>query len=355
MALKHMTFPTETSHACALQVLDGALAPVMPYLEDEQVQEIMINSPSSIWIERAGHMTRTSASLRPLDLEMAVRAIASINEKRIGVLTDARLPGIRIAAVMSPVALHGHAMCLRKHSPRKTSLNDYALPLTDDNPTHPSIIASSPHPVRPSDESVRRGGHGLVAFLRWAVASRCNLLVAGGTSSGKTTLANALLDSVPAEHRVITLEDTAELRLDLPNCVSFEASPTLGVDIRALVKMCLRFRPDRIVVGEIRGAEAYDLVDSLNTGHSGGITTIHADHAESALDRLETLMRMSQDAAGFPHEALRKRIAGTFAFIIETANRNGLRGPVRVVELLGYANQAYAFREIYSNNERKLA
>ncbi len=351
--MKRMEPLAEAGHARALEVLDSVLAPVRHHLEDEQVQEIMINNPATIWIERAGQMFRAAEHLRALDLELAVRAVSAVNSKKSGLLTDARLPGIRIAAVMSPVALHGHAMCLRKHAARKTSLETCVNP---DQTSQPTSQPQSGHHGRtslPADECIRKGGEGLLAFLRWAVETRCNLLVAGGTSSGKTTLANALLDNIPPEHRVITLEDTAELRPELPNWVAFEANPNLGVDIRALVKMCLRFRPDRIVVGEIRGAEAYDLIDSLNTGHPGGITTIHADRAESAVDRLETLMRMSPDTSGFPHEFLRRRIAGTFRFVIETANRNGMRGPVRIVEVLGYANDRYSFREIYNSTDRR--
>ncbi len=351
--MKRMESHADTGHARALEVLDGALAPVRHHLEDELVQEIMINDPATIWIERAGQMFRVAERLHPLDLELAVRAISAVNNKKSSLLTDARLPGIRIAAVMSPVALHGHAMCLRKHATRKTSLEACVDPSQTDQKASPPETRPHARTSLPVDECIREGGEGLVTFLRWAVESRCNLLVAGGTSSGKTTLANALLDNIPPEHRVITLEDTAELRPDLPNWVAFEANPNLGVDIRALVKMCLRFRPDRIVVGEIRGAEAYDLVDSLNTGHPGGITTIHADRAESAVDRLETLMRMSPDTSGFPHEFLRRRIAGTFRFVIETANRNGRRGPVRIVEILGYTNERYSFREIYTSTDRR--
>ena len=334
----------------SLDVLRGALRPIRDYLDDPEVQEIMINAPDDIWIESAGCMFRADESLQPIAVEMAVRALASNNDKTHTPIMDARLPGIRVAAVMYPIALHGHAMSIRKHAVQHISLDEYVTSGAFTCPAYPSAgsLSGDTSLTRPDWQTVSLGGSALRDFFTWAVAKRHNILISGGTSSGKTTLTNALLDVMPHQHRVITIEDTAELRLTLPNTVSFEANRELDIDIRALVRVCLRFRPDRIVVGEIRGAEAYDLVDSLNTGHSGGITTIHADTAESALDRLETLMRMAPDAAGLPHEAIRRRIAQTFRFIIQAANLHGKRGPVRVVELQGYEQGQYQFKEIFS-------
>ncbi len=333
----------------SLEVLRGALHPIRAYLDNPDIQEIMINAPDDIWIESAGSMHRAQESLQPLAVEMAVRALASNNEKKHTPVMDARLPGIRVAAVMYPIALHGHAMSIRKHAVNRISLEEYVASGAFSKPTGQPVSAN---PVlnthRPDEQSVKAGGAALRDFFIWAVARRQNILISGGTSSGKTTLTNALLEVMPSQHRIITIEDTAELQLDAPNKVAFEANRELDIDIRALVRVCLRFRPDRIIVGEIRGAEAYDLVDSLNTGHSGGITTIHADSAESALDRLETLMRMAPDAAGFPYEAVRRRIAQTFRFIIQAANLHGRRGPVRVLELLGYEQGQYQFKEIFS-------
>ncbi len=337
----------------AFEVLRGALRPILGYLDAPSVQEIMINAPEEIWIESEGIMRRISERLQPIAVELAVRALATSNDKRHTPIMDARLPGIRVAAVMYPVAINGHAVSIRKHAARTLSLDDYVTSGAF-SPRAPSatFAAASDAPAskqaRPDATAVRQGGSALRDFFVWAVARRKNLLVAGGTSSGKTTLINALLDAVPPGQRVITIEDTAELRLASPNRVAFEANRELDADIRALVRVCLRFRPDRSVVGEIRGGEAYDLVDSLNTGHSGGITSIHADTAESAFDRLETLMRMAPDAAGLPHDALRRRIAQTFSFVVQTAHLGGDRGPVRVVEVLGYDNGAYRLEEVFS-------
>ncbi len=333
----------------SLEVLRGALRPIIHYLDSPEIQEIMINQPGEIWIESHGSMHRADEKLAPIAVEIAIKALASNNEKKKTPIMDARLPGIRVAAVMSPIALNGHAMSIRKHGAQQISLADYVaagafMPMDDyEKGLHDNGNASRPHAL-----DVRRGGAALQAFFTWAVSHRQNILISGGTSSGKTTLTNALLAEMPPHHRVITIEDTAELKLSVPNRVSFEANRELAVDIRSLVRVCLRFRPDRIVVGEIRGAEAYDLVDSLNTGHSGGITTIHADSAESALDRLENLMRMSPEATNYPNESMRRQIAQTFRFIVQAANVGGMRGPVRVVEVTGYEQGQYQFNELFS-------
>ena len=333
----------------SLDVLRGALRPILAYLDSPDIQEIMINRPDEIWVESCGVMQRITATLSPIAVEMAIKALASNNEKKKTPIMDARLPGIRVAAVMNPVALHGHAMSIRKHATQKLSLADYVESgaFTPMNGVEANVWHAAQQ-ARPNPADIRLGGAALQAFFTWAIAHRQNILISGGTSSGKTTLTNALLEVMPINHRVITIEDTAELKLDVPNRVSFEANKELDIDVRALVKVCLRFRPDRIVVGEIRGAEAYDLIDSLNTGHSGGITTIHADSAESALARLENLMRMSAETANYPNESMRRQIAQTFRFIVQAANFGGKRGPVRVVEVTGYEQGQYIFNEIFS-------
>ncbi len=333
----------------SIDVLRGALRPIIHYLDSPDIQEIMINQPGEIWIESQGSMRRVEEKLSPIAVEIAIKALASNNEKKKTPIMDARLPGIRVAAVMSPIALNGHAMSIRKHVTKQILLADYVAagafaPMTD----YEKDSLDDGKRVRPLATEVQGGGAALQEFLIWAVSHRQNILISGGTSSGKTTLTNALLAEMPLHHRVITIEDTAELKLSVPNRVSFEANKELAVDIRSLVKVCLRFRPDRIVVGEIRGAEAYDLVDSLNTGHSGGITTIHADSAESALDRLENLMRMSPETANYPNESMRRQIAQTFRFIVQAAHVGGKRGPVRVVEVLGYQQGQYQFNELFS-------
>lgn len=334
----------------ALDLLRGALQPIICYLDNPKVQEIMVNRPDDIWVEELGSMRKIEVRLESVAIDMAMRALASNNDKPLTLLMDARLPGLRIAAVRSPIAVNGHTMCLRKHTARRISLQDYcelgaltSLQLGQEDMPHD--VLSSPYA---KIESLARDGECLHDFLAWAVRHRHNMLIAGGTSSGKTTLTNALLQAIPNTHRIITIEDTAELQTTTPNHVAFEANPALGVDIRALVRMCLRFRPDRIVVGEVRGAEAYDLVDSLNTGHSGGITTVHADSAEKALHRMENLIRMSPEAANFPPISMAQQIAQTFRYVVHTGHWGNQRGPLRIIEVLGYANNQYQCRELYS-------
>lgn len=333
----------------ALDLLRGSLGPITKYLDAPEFQEIMINRPDDIWVESSGKMWRVEETLSPKSVEMAIRALATVNDKNISDIMDARLPGIRVAAVMEPIAVYGNAMSIRKHSNTNLVFENYvesgAFSILSQEESDKWFAS---HKTRPAQEVVAAGGDGLRLFFEWAMENRKNVLIAGGTSSGKTTLLNAFLAAMPAFHRIITIEDTAELKFFAPNRVSFEANKERLIDIRSLVKVCLRFRPDRIVVGEVRGAEAYDLVDALNTGHSGGVATIHADTAESALDRLENLMRMAPDAANYPNETMRRQISATFDFVVQASNLGGKRGPVRVVEVTGYENGRYLFNEIFS-------
>lgn len=324
--------------AQATLVLKAHLQPLLPYLDDPDVQEIMINSPSNIWVERAGVVSKIDGiSLSEVNVRSAIAALAGMNEKSVSDILDARMPGLRIAAALHPVAVHGHAICLRKHSRSKLRLEDYqdrgGFAVIDYVPEH--LIE------RPSDASILAGGQGVTDFFHWAVLNHKNILISGATSSGKTTLLNAILAVVPDGDRVLTIEDTAELQVAAPNLVSFESNHEKGVGIRQLVRLALRFRPDRIVVGEIRGAEAYDLLDALNTGHSGGACTMHADSAVLALARLESMVRMHDDAKQLPLESLRQQIAGTFQFVVHASRRGGVRGPEEIREVCGLGEDGY--------------
>lgn len=332
-------------------MLYNQLRPLRAYLDDPSVQEVMINSKDDIWVERDGRMYRVGEALSDSALLSAIKAIASINSKGATKIMDARLPGIRVAAVMDPIAVKGNAMSIRKHTQMKVVLEDYlasgALEVLgiDQRPTE--------RHARPAIEDVRAGGASVVDFLRWAMSAHKNVLISGATSSGKTTFMNALIaevarPDVSREDRIITIEDTAELKVDSPNHVSLEANAEHEITIRHLVKLALRMRPDRIIVGEIRGAEAYDLLDSLNTGHSGGFCTLHADSARMALTRLESMVRMHPDAANLPLESLRSQIASTFHFVIQAARRKGRRGPDEIIELLGVRDGEYQARTVFS-------
>lgn len=330
----------------AITVLKAHLAPLLPYLDDPAVQEVMINTPENIWVERGGTVLPvTGVTLSEVNIRSAISALAGLNDKSVADILDARMPNIRIAAALHPVAVHGNAMCLRKHSRSKLTLDDYRNHGAFDVVPREAEYDDA----RPSDDDVRLGGDHVQQFLRWAVLNRKNILISGSTSSGKTTFLNALLAEVPKTDRVLTIEDTAELQVDVPNLVSFESNQEKGVTIRHLVRLALRFRPDRIIVGEIRGAEAYDLLDALNTGHSGGACTMHADSAVLALGRLESMVRMNEDAKQLPLEAMRAQIAGTFQFVIHASRRGGRRGPEEIREITGLREDGfYATKVLFS-------
>ena len=205
------------------------------------------------------------------------------------------------------------------------------------------------------EKAAANGGAGLEYFFRWAMRARLNMVIAGGTSSGKTTLAGAFLDCIPDEHRVISCEDTNELVLRQPNIVQLEASITHEVDLRRLIKMCLRLRPDRIIVGEVRGPEIFDLLDAANTGHPGTLFTIHADSATKALQRMETLLRMSPEMREIRTAELRELIANSVDYVV-FQSRSGLRrAPTEVIALEKQldATGNYVIRTIYSTQPQE--
>jgi len=326
----------------ALRVVRSTLSPLVPYFDDQSTQEIMINSPSDIWIERAGVFQRIDVTLSENSVRASLQALASMNDKSLrptakdghDVIMDCRMESMRIAAALPPVAVNGFALSIRKHTKSNRRLTDYlesgSLNVQVKSP------ATSSDSICPSDKQIAAGGDGLYRFIRWAVAARKNIIVSGGTSSGKTTLLNALVAEIDPTHRVISIEDTPELQVVAPNHVRFCANDELGVDIHRLVRLTLRFRPDRIIVGEVRGAEAFDLLDALNTGHSGGFCSLHADSALFALSRLENLIRKSPDMKTTPIDPIRAQIAATFDYVIHTARTDGQRGPVEVMAVNGY-------------------
>ena len=329
----------------ALRVFQEQLQPLQRYFEDPSVTELMINRFDDIWIEREGVVTRADVSIEPLGVRNAIKAIAAANQKDVQPILDCRMPGVRVAAALEPVALRGAAICIRKHTFSARSLSQYVADESfavspDDQDSH-CLETLDPH-------AIRAGGEGLAAFFRAAMRKRVNIAVAGATGSGKTTLLNALLAEIPATDRVLTVEDTAELKVMVPNHIGFESAPDRGVTIRSLVKLALRFRPDRIVVGEVRGSEAYDLLDALNTGHSGGACSFHANSARMALTRLESMVRMNQDAANLPLSSLRQLIADTIRYVVFCSRRGPRRGPEQVIEVLGVGeNGLYETRVIF--------
>jgi Flp pilus assembly CpaF family ATPase len=329
-----------------MRVLHEHLGQVQQLLDRDDVNEVMVNRHDSIFVEQRGQMELAHGlSVDPDSLSTAITMITNINKKPHGPLLDARLPGVRIAAAREPVAVNGDMLCIRKHAVKKRTLRDY----TSDGAFNVLDASQNWRKSRDNElllKRLRQGGDAIEEFLRWVIVERINVVVSGGTSSGKTTLLNAMFAEIPDDQRAVSIEDTAELKLDLPNYISLEANHE--VTLRQLVKFSLRCRPDRILVGEVRGAEAFDLMEALNTGHEGSAVSYHSDSSRSALPRLESMVRMSEEGALIPVEDLRRQIANTFRFVVHAERHNGVRGPVQIMEILGVEGGRYKTRLLFS-------
>jgi pilus assembly protein CpaF len=280
---------------------------------DPEVSEILLNGGGRAFVERAGCLEPVALDLDESGVRRIVeRIIAPLGLRldRSSPMVDARLPdGSRLHAVLPPVAVDGTCVAIRRFGVHRRLLADFAL--------------SGP----------------AVALLRWAVGAGWNLLLSGGTGAGKTTLLNVLAGEVPAGERIVTIEETAELALGQSHVVRLEARPANAegagaVPVRALVRAALRLRPDRLVIGEVRGEEAFDLLQVLNTGHCGSLCTIHANGAGDALARLESLVLLA--GVGLPVEAIRAQIRASIDAVVHVARRpDGRRVVEAVVELSG--------------------
>jgi pilus assembly protein CpaF len=306
------------------------LGPLEPLLGDPTVDEVMVNGPEQVWVERDGRIEPTSARFGgESDLRHAIERILAPLGRRVDEaepLCDARLPdGSRVNVVVAPLALDGSVLTIRRFRPRGFGPDDlvangtWGLPLRD--------------------------------LLRSAVRARCNVLISGGTGSGKTTTLNAMTEFIGAHERIVTVEDAAELRLRHPHVVRLEARPASlegrgEVTVRRLVRNALRMRPDRIVVGEVRGAEALDMLSAMSSGHDGSLSTVHAGSPEEALRRVETLALMA--GLGLPHEAVRDQVAGALDLVVHQARMpGGARRVVAVSEVVRVAGGP-ATRELYA-------
>jgi pilus assembly protein CpaF len=293
--------PRDQGAAVVRAVVDRivGLGPLEPLLADASISEIMVNDPWNVFIERGGRIERGEAVFRnEAHLRHVIDRIVAPIGRRVdesSPLVDARLPdGSRVNVIVPPLALRGPTLTIRKFSREPFSLERLAALGTISD--------------------------AMAAFLGAAVRGRISLMVSGGTGSGKTSTLNALGLCIPPDERLITIEDAAELRLQHPHIVALEARPPNlegqgEVQIRTLVRNALRMRPDRIIVGEVRGGEAFDMLQAMNTGHRGSLTTLHANSPADALVRLESMVLM----AGFelPVSAIRRMIAGAIELIVQ--------------------------------------
>ena len=293
------------------------LRPIEVLIRDPEISDIMVNGSSQVFIEKHGVLRSVpDVAISEKSLQVAVRNIARVLGDEISEekpLLDSRLPdGSRVTAVFPPCSVTGTILTIRKfHSKRYTA-----------------------------DELVRTGTLtlGLLKDLRDAIQNRQNILISGGTGTGKTTLLNAVAAFIPDNERVVVIEDTSELQLQMPNLVRLEArreqAGLPAVTIRDLLRATLRLRPDRILLGEVRGGEAFDLLQALNTGHEGSLCTIHANSAELALSRFTSCVLMS--GIELPYAAIRASVAEALNLVVHIERRHGRRFVSEVLQVKRY-------------------
>jgi len=304
--------------------------PIEPFLRDPSLTEVMVNGPYDIWIERNGKLAKVDAHFADeTHLRRTIDKIVARIGRRVdesSPMVDARLPdGSRVNAVIPPLALDGSLLTVRKFS---------ADPFTVDD-----LIKFGSFTPRMAD------------FLQACVAGRLNIVVSGGTGAGKTTTLNVLSSFIPADERIVTVEDAAELQLNQEHVLRLESRPANiegkgEVSIRDLVRNCLRMRPDRIVVGEVRDASALDMLQAMNTGHDGSICTVHANSPRDALARVETMVLMA--GMDLPMRAIREQIASAVDLVIQQARlKDGSRRITHVTEVERMEGEVVTLQDIF--------
>lgn len=304
--------------------------PIDPLLADDQITEVMVNGPDDVYVERGGRLQRTSiVFFDDAHVMRIIHRIISPLGRRVDEATpmvDARLPdGSRVNAIIPPVSLAGPCITIRRFS---------RDPYTAEDLVNFGTLTEE-----------------MAEFLKACVEARLNILVSGGTGSGKTTTLNVLSSFIPCGERIVTIEDAAELQLQQDHVVPLEARPPnlegVGeVTIRQLVRNALRMRPDRIVVGEVRGAEALDMLQAMNTGHEGSLSTLHANSPRDALSRLETMVLMA--GTELPSRAIREQIASALDLIVHQSRlRDGSRKVVSITEVQRLEGDMIVTQELF--------
>jgi pilus assembly protein CpaF len=325
-----LSAPEKTTLADIILRAAVGYGPLDGLLHDRSVSEIMVNGPDQVFIERRGVLTKAEVRFEDENqlLETIRRMVATTGRHIDGLnpMVDARLPdGSRVNAIIRPAAIHGAALTIRKFKDAVLGMED----LTREGSLSPAMAE----------------------FLSAAVLGRMNVLVSGGTGSGKTTTLNVIARFIPHNQRVITIEDAAELQIDHPHVIALEHRPPNvegkgELTIRQLLRNSLRMRPDRILVGEVRGAEALDMLQAMNTGHDGSMSTIHSNSARDALSRLETMVMMA--SIDIPFEAVRAQIASAVNLIVHQARMpDGRRKIAQIAEVVGYDSNGAILRDIF--------
>jgi pilus assembly protein CpaF len=328
--------PTERQRL-AKEVANDVLGygPIQQHLDDPDVTEIMVNGIQPIYVERAGRLHRTTSRfLSPNHLRRVIERIVGQVGRRIdesSPMVDARLPdGSRVNAIIPPLAVKGSALTIRKFSQDPYQVDD--------------LVAFGTFTPQ------------MATFLSACVEGKMNVLVTGGTGTGKTTLLNVLSSFIPASERIVTIEDAVELQLHQDHLVQLESRPPNiegrgEVTIRDLVRNALRMRPDRIIVGEVRGAEALDMLQAMNTGHEGSLSTLHANTPRDALSRLETMVLMA--GMELPIRAIRDQVASALDVIVHLDRmRDGSRRVVKVTEVQGMEGDIITLQDIFAFTHR---
>jgi pilus assembly protein CpaF len=310
--------------------------PLEIVLQDEEITDVMVNGPNDVYVERRGKIEKSWLTFRdPEHIHQIAQRIANRIGRRIdesSPMVDARLPdGSRVNIITTPVSLNGTVISIRKFAKTAISL----------------------------ETMVKQGNLSdkIAEFLRIAMVCRLNVLVSGGTGSGKTTLLNAISQKINPTERIVTIEDAAELKLQQPHVVRLETRPPNiegegAITIRDLVRNSLRMRPDRIIVGEVRGNETVDMLQAMNTGHDGSMSTIHANLATEALFRLENMVAISD--ANIPSKVIRSQISGGLDLIVHISRmRDGIRRIQEIVEIGGMEHDAIQVTPLFSFHFRE--
>ena len=327
-----LRLPADEEERLVKEVKDETfgLGPIEPLLHDPEISDILVNTHRQVYIERHGKLELTPITFRD---EQHLRVIIDRIVSRVGrrvdeasPYVDARLPdGSRVNAIIPPLAIDGPAMSIRRFAVRALSMDDLLI--------NNSIAAP------------------MAEILRGVVKARLNVLISGGTGSGKTTTLNILSGYIPPDERIVTIEDSAELQLQQPHVVRLETRPPNiegkgEVTARDLVRNALRMRPDRIVVGEVRSHEVLDMLQAMNTGHDGSLTTIHANSARDAMQRLETLMQLS--GIQLPDKAMREQVASALDVVIQVSRlSDGKRKIMSISELTGMEGNVVTMQDIF--------